>query len=423
MTEIYISFNNNENNYIYDSNNINSYYFYKLYESQDIYLITADQFYIQNKIIFDKLLEFNLVPIYKNLYDEFISNDYNENINFNKIIYIFLLIFSIFNKNKRIINKHELNQFSCNDIMDNKLIIRPGVVELNVVNEILYGDKNIMLKVIEKIKLNYNDEKFFYNVPGSKFWIGTSHTFNDYYYHLTRLITNAGFYFNCNDSIDQIYNSLYKFSIEYRECIYNSDYIGYWPFLNCYMLDILNEKKQINKINHCCLPSGVGAINYFNNKTILFLTPFKKQIDKIYESNNIYNIYKNPEHNFKNIKLITLEAYVTTYPNNIHNNFDETMQYYKDEIDYIFINNKIDIFTCTVGCYGLELCNYVYKKYNITSVYYGNLMNSVFGVLMNRNLSHSAYINIEYCEYSDLNERYKNIDKIENNCYGYINKS
>ena len=115
--------------------------------------------------------------------------------------------------------------------------------------------------------------------------------------------------------------------------------------------------------------------------------------------------------------MVTIEAFLTTYPNKIHKNFNETFLFYCKIIDEEFLIKKFDIFTCSVGAYGILLCNYVNNKYGTTSIYIGHIINFIFGILSERNINDSS-INTQYYEKSDLNERYLNIDKIENNRYG-----
>lgn len=152
----------------------------------------------------------------------------------------------------------------------------------------------------------------------------------------------------------------------------------------------------------------------------MLITPFKDEIDKVYETGNIYKLKKNK--NLENINLVTIESFLTTYPNKKHKNFIETYLYYCEKIDDEFKKTQFDIFTCSVGCYGLLLCNYVNKKYNITTLYIGHVINYIFGILTPRNYTSNIndICNIENYSMSELNIKYKNIEKIENNTYGSI---
>ncbi len=407
-----------ENDYLID-NFINAYYFYL---KEDKLITNETLFYQKYKVIFDELLVNQLNPNYNKIYDDFYRLEYKD-INYNRIINLFIIIFKIFNGKKLVNNDKinttlEINNFTNTDIKK-KLIIRTGVVELNVMNYMLYGDINMIKECINNIKLNFDNDNqdYFYKNSPKSCWIAKHFTLKDIETCIKILMTNAGFYFNKSMSVDEIYNDLLKFSLLYKECIINSDYIFYWSFLNCFMLDVLNEKKNIKPINNIGIPNRLEIIKIFDNKKILFLTPFKEKIDKIYQSGKIYNLRKEAWFNFKKIDLHTIETFLTTYPNTKHNNFFETLEYYKQKIDEIMEEHTFNIFISTVGCYGLLLSDYVYNKYRITSYYYGHSLNEEFGIISNRS-SIDKSKNIENYEYSDLNERYLNIDKIENNCYG-----
>jgi hypothetical protein len=225
-------------------------------------------------------------------------------------------------------------------------------------------------------------------------------------------MVNAGFY--CDKNKDNIYKNLEFFCKNYKNALLNSDYIMNWAFLNMYALNIINEKKKTIKKNVLFSYNQKVIYNLINNKNVLFITPFKEKIDRIYKSGNLYKINEK----YKNINLTTIEAFITTYPNKKHNCFIDTVNYYCEKIDEEFKICNFDTFTCSVGCYGLILCNYVYTKYKITTFYIGHDINYWFGIISNR----TGKINEnEYYEDSDLNQRYLNIDKIENNCYGTPN--
>lgn len=408
-----ISINTNDNEYIID-NYLNTYYFY----IREPNLIT-DYLYFFNKYNFifnDSLLNNKLNPSYTKIYEDFVNLPYN-NIDYNRIINIFVCIFKIFNSKSLITETYINTNINFNEYANikNKLIIRTGVIELNAVYYTLNSNIELVKKSIKNILVNYDNEEYFYNNKPYTCWITRHFTENNVETSIKKLITNAGFYFNKDLSVDKNYINLLNFCNLYVNAILKDNVIPFWSFLNCFMLDILNKKKELNKINHIKIPDYNNYLSLFDNKSILLLTPFKEKIDKVYNSGNIYKLNKNK--NFENIKLYTIDAFITTYPNRKHNDFFETLDYYKNEIDNFLKLNKIDIFTCSVGCYGIILCDYVHSKYNITSFYNGHSINDLFGILSNRCCVNDNF-NFDLFEKSDLNLRYKNIEKIENNCYG-----
>jgi hypothetical protein len=411
-----------ENSTDYLVNNIiNLYYFY--YKFKHLKVENIHQHDIQNLNEINYLL--NNGKLNENrvlLVKHFIEYKYSESINFNLFVHLYKNIYIIFNFPIKKIILEPINNIDRSsivysyDVINNnekpQLILRTGIIELFAVNSVLYGDKNIIRKALNNIIKNKNNENYMYD-QNRPCWMTTIHNLHSYEVYLKMLMTNAGFYIDNN--LDSAYNNLLFFTNNYKEGIINSNYLMDWDFLNFYYFDILNEKKLHNSIKLFNF-NPEYIYNILNNKSILFVTPFKDKIDKIYNSGNIYKINKNV--NFTNINLITIESFLTTYPNTKHNNFKETFDYYCNEIDKKVSENNINIFTCSSGCYGIPLCNYVYKKHNITSIYIGHTINHYFGIISSRDDIHDN-INSEFCEISDLNIRYKNIEKIESNMYGY----
>jgi hypothetical protein len=409
---------NDDKNYLIN-NCINLNYFYKLHKNNvSKNIITYNNFIKLEEV--KKILEGELSSMYDSLFQQFANNEYIENYNFNKIIHFMSIIYSAFRAQNKVnipdlpglVSDHiAVKIYNLNDSFENKLLIRTGVVELRAINSYLYGDKQLITKALENICVNYRDEDYIYKQPFPH-WITLAHTQIAYESYLKTSMTAAGFYFD-ESNVDDALENLDFFSNGYKEAILNSDYLMHWNFLNCYSLDILNEKKQKKKIEYFLYDENSKIYDLLNNKKILLITPFKEKIDKIYKNGNIYKLRKN--RNLENIDLVTIEAFLTTYPNKKHNNFKQTFEYYCKMIDKEFENENFDIFTCAAGAYGLLLCNYVHKKYNITSLYMGHIINYIFGI---RGESNNITGRTEYYEKSDLNDRYKNIEKIEGNRYG-----
>ena len=409
--QYYLGIVSNENNLLIN-NCINLHYFYTNYNyGTDLTKLNEIKY----------LLNGELYGSYDSLFDTFISNNYIDGYDFNKIIYFFICIFKLFYSNKKINEKlnYNYNALKSNklsdDIFNSKLLIRTGIIELRAVNAFLYGDKELIKSAIINILNNYNDSYMYKQNCNCHVTIG--HNKEDYEVYIKGLMTNAGFYIdnNSDNAYNDAYDNLEFFCNEYKKSIIECDYLMIWNFLNCYSLNILNEKKLKDNIRFFDYDETELIYNFLENKSILFLTPFKDKVDKVYESGNIYKLRKNK--NFKKIDLTTLEAFLTTYPNKKHTCFKETYLYYCKIIDDEFKNKKFDVFTCSVGCYGLLLCNYVKTKYSITSFYVGHVINFIFGIISERHKGDNT-INEEFYENSDLNKKYSNIEKIENNCYG-----
>lgn len=407
-------FYNNINDYLINDV-INLYYFYyKLVIVEKTEITTSKLFNMQEiqNLLKEGTLNDNRILLNYSIY----KSPYIDNVDFNKVISIYKHLFMNF---RFPVNRNISQDIAITDndtyynvdtisVVENISFLRTGIIELQVVNSFLYGDKNIIKQALKNIISNIENENYMYS-QHKDCWIITIHNISNYESYLKALMTNAGFYIN--KDLDVAFENLEFFVNSYREAIINSDYLLNMETLNSYSLDILNEKKIHNKLkffssNHHFLD------RLFKNKTLLFLTPFKNSIDEIYNSKQNKNL--------EYINLITIETFLTTYPNKAHNTFKETFDYYCKKIDEEFSKNKIEIFTCSIGCYGMILCNYVKNKYNVTVLYIGHYINYYFGIISKRdNLNTNILQNLPNSQkISDLNIRYKNIEKIENNCYG-----
>ena len=347
---------------------------------------------------------------YNIFFETFRTADYIK-LDFNKLLYIYISVFQIF-RHKRItecgLYSYVLTSIPDYLTMDNKLIIRPGIVELRACST---DDYKLIVESLSELSKNINNELYIVNKTKERLdnWLSTMHDLKNYNIIIALLMTNAGFYIS-NDATNALENFLF-FKNHYINAIINADYIMHWPFVNCYALNILNNKKKIKDVTYINLTDNKSLVLLFDNKQILFLTPFKTLVDIQYNSKNLYKLRRS--NNLSNVKLDTIEAFLTTYPNKKHNNFIETYTYYINEIDTMFSKNSYDVFTCSCGCYGIILCDYVYRKYNITCVYIGNRINEFFGILFKKTDYDMYYIK------SDLDKRYLNVENIENNLYGY----
>ena len=347
----------------------------------------------------------------------------NKNIQFNSVNYICMALYLYITQHlkcKTEFNYSIVEQLNIRNKIENynnkTLLLRYGNVELQLINAFLFCDKNMVQKALKNVILNYNSDDYMYSQKPSGWLIFNENNIDGY---IKLLCTNAGFYFNPNDDFDKIYELFNIFIKKYIDGITHSNYLqmydGALPFYYCIKNKLKNEGfTQETYI----IFNRQTFIKYFNNKNILIISPYSKEINKCYETQQIYKLTQNE--NLTNIKLFTIDGYVTCYPNILHNDWNETLQYYMDKIDKIFIDNEIHIFTCSLGSYGIPICHYVYTKYNITSIYIGHIINYYFGIKTNT-FKFSNGDNIENYIDGNLEKNFKNIDKIENNRYGSKN--
>lgn len=388
---------------------INLYYIHNKYATTDY--VSYAMLSTDNELA-NIVTQFRFNTSYNILFETIRVSDYIS-LDFNKLLCIYIALFSIFQSMSKLIQIKDTYAYVEQHIpayisMTNKLLIRPGVIELRACN---LTHNPIIIESLTALSTHiYNDTYVRETAKkGVDNWLSICHDRKNYEHILSDLMTNAGFYIS--DDVTAAIDNFYFFKDKYTHALVNADYIMQWPFVNCYALNILNEKKKVKPVEYINLTDTWNLVSLFDHKSILFVTPFKELVDSQYTSGNLYKLRRS--HNLTSVRLDTIEAFLTTYPNRKHNSFIETYQYYVQEIDAMFSKHKYDIFTCSCGCYGIILCEYVYRTYNVTSVYVGNAINRFFGISFTT-ATHDVY----YVK-SDLHTRYKDMDKIENNIYGF----
>jgi hypothetical protein len=252
-----------------------------------------------------------------------------------------------------------------------KLYGRYGNVELRVIENLLL-DKNRLFEEYSNIAGNISDEVYIYRSATRKHWLSTS----DANFNLRQLMTNAGFYFSMN-----LKNECLSFWLEeYLASIADSSYL--FPYPGCYPNFFIAQAylfKQQGKLKkYIGFPKTVDFYQTLAGQEVLFLTPFYAEINNLYQTRKLFNLYSDisiPEYS-----LTTLPAYISTYPNRPHDSWLQTFRSMTDEIDRLFTKQSFTLFFASCGCYGMPLCRYVFKRYGCTSVYYGNHINTLFGI-------------------------------------------
>lgn len=256
----------------------------------------------------------------------------------------------------------------------NMLYARYGIVELRAAYT--YLNEPELNKVSHELDASIHVDSFMYErSSNSGNWLSPK----DSGYNLRRLITNAGFYYT-----KDLMNEFKSWSKCYIDALNSSD--GYFVCPNAYpnflILEAQLGKAALNT-PYIKFPSPQVFFNSIKSKSILFLTPFSEQINDLYQNNNFINLYKNI--NVPDFEIKAIPGFITTYPNQPHLGWSDTFSKMCESVDKEMKKAKYDIFFASCGCYGLPLCNYVHKTYNIPAVYHGNLLNTYLGVSMKSN--------------------------------------
>ena len=245
---------------------------------------------------------------------------------------------------------------------------RYGNVELRVIESWLLN-RDTIREVERKVCASINDEEYIRKGPTRKHWLSAL----DVEFNIRTLMTNAGFY--CADEDD---GSFETWCQSYYNALKNATALMPYPasYVNFFFIQdkLFSEGKYVKYIS----PPPHKFYEMLEDEDILFVTPFSDLINDQYESGRIFNLYKDLK--IPNFKMKALPAYLSTYPNRPHSSWLETFNIIKQQIDDAFSQNEFTLFFASAGCYGMPLCDYVYSKYGCTSVYYGNHINTLFGI-------------------------------------------
>ena len=114
------------------------------------------------------------------------------------------------------------------------------------------------------------------------------------------------------------------------------------------------------------------------------MSPFKALLDRMVFEKRLTNLYTRFG---VNVNFKFLESPVSTWPNRPHNSWRESFESALNLIEATLDDFEADYFFASCGCYGIPICDYVYRKFNITSIYNGNSSNSYLGTTQNTNLN------------------------------------
>ena len=164
------------------------------------------------------------------------------------------------------------------------------------------------------------------------------------------------------------------------------------------------------------------------NKNVLIVSPFSEQINEQVKSNNYKKLFlseadnKLLEETYENCNLYSLNIPITIYGNPVHSCWRETFEITCENIKNFIKDHHIDLVIPSCGFYGIPICNYVYTELNISSLYYGNIIHNLFGLLQNSGhvlqaIDISKWINIDETTINTIsnnnNNLFENLKKID----------
>lgn len=246
---------------------------------------------------------------------------------------------------------------------------RYGNVELRVIDNWISSYKDLH-EIERKVCASLDSEKYMYSEAKREHWLSSS----DIEFNIRKLMTNAGFYSAQEDD-----GSLEAWCTAYYNALKNSTTL--FPYPNCYPNFFIIQDKLFSEqkfVRYDSFPAANKFYEMLAEENILFVTPFASLINESYTSGRIFNLYK--DINIPQFEILALPAYVSTYPNRPHNSWLETFEYLKEQIDNAFKQKTFTLFFASAGCYGMPLADYVYSTYGCPCVYFGNQINTMFGI-------------------------------------------
>jgi hypothetical protein len=250
------------------------------------------------------------------------------------------------------------------------LFVRSGNVEMHVLKNFLMEDLTV--------------ETFFEleNSPPLPKPLGTRDNWlddNDINLNVRKLMANAGWYPDEEFNLD----SLVDWNNKYTKAITRADGIFRTPGCDFYEMffELSKLRESGNGFNYLNFPGYKEFYKMLRGHNVLFVTPFAREIQALYDSGDIFKIWLDFE--LPSFSLTLIEAPMSIYPNRPAKDWTTSFDQISEKIHESFSENLHTLFFASSGCYGLPLCDMVYQSYGIASVYYGNWTNFLFGIRQN----------------------------------------
>ena len=160
--------------------------------------------------------------------------------------------------------------------------------------------------------------------------------------------------------------------------------------------------KDLNIITYDML-QGKSFFSFIltNFKKILIISAFTEKMEtQVCNLNKMYDTNSDNTFSFIKTYLTYYDKDRDVYMNTSHNNFWETLQYYKDQIDTI----DFDICLISCGTYAHFIGEYI-KSINKKSIYIGGILTLYFGIYGDLYLKPNAkWFDLNYCILNTHNE-------------------
>jgi hypothetical protein len=255
------------------------------------------------------------------------------------------------------------------------LITRVGNVELRAIDAISQSGSEVeaFVKFIQSQKLQ---ESFMYSPSESIH----QYSNDDFGWAIRLLMTNAGMYFPID--LRNGFELLRDWKDKYVAAILQSDFTIDKGDLAIAPHVLSQIYKERNMLDSQVKFNGKNFLNGLSGHTIVFATPFAKQINQLFNGGKIPDLYGN----FKlpQFRITAFEAPISTWPNRPDGDWGQTFQkLIAASLDSIERNNAT-LFLASCGSYGLPLCREIHTRTKLVSIYTGHVPNNLLGVMSGR---------------------------------------
>ena len=155
---------------------------------------------------------------------------------------------------------------------------------------------------------------------------------------------------------------------------------------------------------------------FLAGKQVLFVTPLAADVQQQHNSGRAFDLFHDLP--IEPFSLRCLPAPMSVYPNRPDQGFKASLERCIEAVDGAWRQQPFEVFTAACGAYGLPLCAAVQARYGVASVYAGNIMHALFGLLQRTTISWRAASRKEQnWRSSGLLDQVAGVDRIEGGRY------
>jgi len=126
-------------------------------------------------------------------------------------------------------------------------------------------------------------------------------------------------------------------------------------------------------------PGDAAWYRFLAGRRVLFVTPLAADVQRQHASGRAFDLFHDLP--IAPYRLRCLPAPMSVHPNRPDRGFRASLEHCLEAVEAAWREEPFEVFTAACGAYGLPLCAAVQERYGAASVYTGNIMHALFGVL------------------------------------------